>query len=74
MSDGPLVLAARVVEVRETAEGRVGRVSVRGARTEVNLDLVPEACEGDTVLVNAGVALSLVRETPSAVESDDREV
>ncbi len=61
MSDGCIVCAARVVEVRETPAGRVGRVSVRGARTEVSLELVPEAAEGDTVLVHAGVALSLVR-------------
>jgi hydrogenase maturation factor len=74
MTDGPLVFAARLVEVRETAEGRVGRVSVRGARTEVALDLVSEAREGDTVLVHAGVALSLVKEAPSAVEWDGREV
>ncbi len=64
----PLVFAARLVDVRETAEGRVGRVSVRGARTGVALDLVSEAREGDTVLVHAGVALSLVKEVPSGVE------
>ena len=68
MSDGPVVCAGRVVEVRESPQGRVGRVSVRGARTEVVLDLVPEAREGDTVLVHAGVAVSLVRGAPDGVE------
>ena len=74
MSDGPLVFTARLVEVHETAEGRAGRVSVRGARTEVALDLVPEAREGDTVLVHAGVALSLVKDAGSGVEWEGREV
>jgi len=74
VSDGPLVFTARLVEVRETAEGRAGRVSVRGARTEVALDLVPEAREGDTVLVHAGVALSLVKDAVSGVEWEGREV
>jgi hydrogenase maturation factor len=40
----------------------VGRVSVRGARVEVALDLVPDAGPGDAVLVHAGVALAIVRE------------
>jgi hydrogenase maturation factor len=56
------VFCGQLTEVRAGAEGRVGRVSVRGARTEVALDLVPEAREGDTVLVHAGVALSVLRE------------
>ena len=48
--------------LREGASGRTGRVSVRGATVEVALDLVPEAREGDSVLVHAGVALSLLRD------------
>jgi hydrogenase maturation factor len=62
MIEGPLVFTGRLVELREEPGGRVGRVSVRGARVEVALDLVPEARPGDAVLVHAGVALSLVRE------------
>jgi hydrogenase maturation factor len=72
MSEGPAVFAARVVEVQEGPDGRVGRVSVRGARTAVVLDLVPEAKAGDTVLVHAGVALALVRATPDGVQLDER--
>jgi hydrogenase maturation factor len=60
--EGPLVFTGRVVELREEPEGRVGRVSVRGARVDVALDLVPEARRGDEVLVHAGVALALVRD------------
>jgi hydrogenase maturation factor len=47
-------------------------VSVRGAMVEVALDLVPEAGEGDTVLVHAGVALSIVREDEAAVAGVSR--
>jgi hydrogenase maturation factor len=69
--DGPLVFTGRVVALQEGLDGRSGRVSVRGAQVEVALDLVPEAKAGDSVLVHAGVALSLVRDV--AGPSGDRE-
>ena len=59
--DGALVYTGRVSAVHDGPDGRVGRVSVRGARVDVALDLVPGARAGDTVLVHAGVALSVVR-------------
>jgi hydrogenase maturation factor len=59
--DGTHVFAGRVSAVHDGPNGRVGRVSVRGARVDVALDLVPEAGEGDTVLVHAGVGLSVLR-------------
>ncbi len=58
--EGAVVYAGRIVALQEGPEGRTGRLSVRGARREVVLDLVPEAELGDTVLVHAGVALSLL--------------
>jgi hydrogenase maturation factor len=61
-----------LVEVEDDPDGRVGLVSVRGARTSVVLDLVPEAEAGDTVLVHAGVALALVRDAPDGVEWGER--
>lgn len=64
--DGTLVFTGRVGSVVEGPHGRTGRVSVRGARVEVALDLVPAAREGDVVLVHAGVALSVVREGDAA--------
>ena len=73
MSDAAPVFTARLVELREGPFGRVGRVSVRGARTEVLLDLVPGARAGDAVLVHGGVALSLVRDAPDGVEWEGRE-
>jgi hydrogenase maturation factor len=66
MMEGPLVFTGRLVALEDAPEGRRGRVSVRGARLEVALDLVPEAKAGDTILVHAGVALSLVREADEA--------
>jgi hydrogenase maturation factor len=72
VSEGPVVFAGRVVEVKEEPDGRVGRVSVRGARTNVVLDLVPEARAGDTVLVHAGVALALVGAAPDEVEWEEQ--
>jgi hydrogenase maturation factor len=71
--DGTLVFAGRVRAVREGPEGRLGCVSVRGARVEVALDLVPSAREGDTVLVHAGVALSVVRSEDAAPGRDGEE-
>ena len=51
-----------VEEVRPGPLGREGVVSVRGARVEILLDAVPEARVGDSVLIHAGVALSVIRE------------
>jgi hydrogenase maturation factor len=62
MMDGPLPFTGRLVALRDGPLGRTGRVSVRGAQVEVALDLVPGAAAGDCVLVQAGVALALVRE------------
>jgi hydrogenase maturation factor len=64
MSEQPVVYTGRLVELAEGPDGRTGRVSVRGARTCVLLDLLPEARAGDTVLIHAGVALALVRGAP----------
>jgi len=54
------VFTGRLVERREDAAGPVGSVSVRGARVVVALDLVPDAREGDSLLVHAGVALAVL--------------
>jgi hydrogenase maturation factor len=73
MMEGPLVFTGRLVALEDVPGGRRGRVSVRGARLDVALDLVPEAKAGDTVLVHAGVALSLVRDEGSGELQGDRE-
>ena len=62
------LFVGRIREIRDNAAERGGQVDVRGARIEVALDLVPEARIGDSVLVHAGVALSVLRG-----EDDDTE-
>jgi hydrogenase maturation factor len=56
-----ILFVGRICGIREGAAGHGGQVVVRGARMEVALDLVPEARLGDSVLVHAGVALSVLR-------------
>jgi hydrogenase maturation factor len=73
MMDGTHVFTGRVVERREGSHGCSGVVSVRGARVEVALDLVPDVETGDCVLVHAGVALSRVREVAGAESQGVRE-
>jgi hydrogenase maturation factor len=57
-----LVVVGEIAAVEHTEDGRVGVVSVRGARVRVALDLVPGARVGDAVLANAGVALASWRD------------
>jgi hydrogenase maturation factor len=71
--EGTLVFTGRVASVLDRPEGRAGLVGVRGARLDVALDLVPDARVGDTVLVHAGVALSVVREEAAPTVDDGGE-
>jgi hydrogenase maturation factor len=73
VTDGAHVFTARVASIHEGREGRIGRVSVRGALVDVALDLVPLAREGDIVLVHAGVALSVVDGGAAATAVGDTE-
>jgi hydrogenase expression/formation protein HypC len=52
------LFVGRIERVQDTEAGRSGVVTVRGVLREVALDCVPGARVGDSVLVNAGVALS----------------
>jgi hydrogenase maturation factor len=72
MMEGTHVYTGRVVEVRRGTGGIVGRVSVRGARLEIALDLVPQVKAGDDVLVHAGVALSVVQEPATTGDAGER--
>ena len=56
------VFVGHIVRTIDTAEGREAIVGVRGARRVVILDAVPHARRGDAVLVEAGVALAIVRD------------
>jgi hydrogenase maturation factor len=56
------LFVGHIIRTVTTGEGREGVVSVRGAHRVVVLDAVPAACTGDAVLVEAGVALAVVRD------------
>lgn len=49
-----------------TIEGTTGTVDVSGTTVQVRLDLLPEAREGDFVLVHAGFALTLIDQQEAA--------
>jgi hydrogenase expression/formation protein HypC len=54
-----LAIPARVTDI---GEGHMATVDIMGVTRKVSLDLVPEAVEGDFVLVHAGFALQVVDE------------
>jgi hydrogenase expression/formation protein HypC len=54
-----LAIPARIVAIED---GRMASVDIMGVTRKVSLDLVPEATEGDFVLVHAGFALQVVEE------------
>ena len=53
-----LAVPARVLEIT----GSLARVAVNGVEREASLMLLPEAKQGDYVLVHAGFAMQLVDE------------
>ena len=56
------LFVGQIIRTVETREGRKGVVSVRGAHRVVALEAVPHARTGDAVLVEAGVAVAVVRD------------
>jgi hydrogenase expression/formation protein HypC len=54
-----LAIPARVTSIDEY---RMSTVDIMGVTRKVSLDLVPEAVEGDWVLVHAGFALQVIDE------------
>jgi hydrogenase expression/formation protein HypC len=69
-----LAIPARI----ETKQGERATVEVGGSRTSVLLSLVPEASEGDWVLVHAGFAITVLDEAEAKetydllAEADER--
>ncbi|GAB4278542.1 MAG: HypC/HybG/HupF family hydrogenase formation chaperone [Coriobacteriia bacterium] len=49
-------------QVKSIDENRMAQVDIMGVTREASLDLVPEAQEGDFVLVHAGYAIQVVDE------------
>lgn len=54
-----LAIPARIVSRQENS---MASVDIMGVSRTISLDLVPEAVEGDFVLVHAGFALQLIDE------------
>ena len=57
-----LAVPGRVVEVRDGEDLRSARVDFGGVVREASLAFVPEAREGDYVLVHVGFAISRIDE------------
>lgn len=59
-----LAIPGKILSIAKLEEGvmRTAKVLFGGISKETNLELVPEAKEGDYVLVHVGVALSIVDE------------
>ena len=54
-----LAIPARIVTIED---GHMASVDIMGVTRKVSLDLVPEAVEGDWLLVHAGFALQVIDE------------
>jgi len=59
-----LAIPGKILSIANTEEGvmRTAKVLFGGISKETNIELVPEAKEGDYVLVHVGVALTIVDE------------
>lgn len=58
-----LAVPGKILSVSGEDFARTARVSFGGITKEVSLAYVPEACEGQYVLVHVGFAISVVDET-----------
>ena len=57
-----LAVPGKILSISGEDFGRMARVSFGGIVKEVSLAYVPEACEGEYVLVHVGFAISVVDE------------
>lgn len=59
-----LAIPGKVIEITNGEDSllRSGKISFGGAVKSINLSFIPEANEGDYVLVHAGFALSVIDE------------
>jgi hydrogenase expression/formation protein HypC len=55
-----LAIPGKVLSIEQTNGLRIGRVEFGGIIRQANLDFVPEAKEGDYVMVHVGFAISRV--------------
>ncbi len=68
-----LAIPGKILSIQDTSDPlfRTGQVSFGGVVKGVNLAYVPEAKEGDYVIVHAGFALNLLDEEEAARVLDD---
>jgi hydrogenase expression/formation protein HypC len=57
-----LGVPGKIISIQEFAGFRVAEVEIAGAKRQVSLDMLPEAKEGDYVLVHAGYAMQIIDE------------
>lgn len=59
-----LAIPGKILSIEDTVESvfKIGKVSFDGIVKKINLGLVPEAVEGDYVLVHVGLAMTVVNE------------
>ena len=57
-----LAVPGKIIEINETSNPRMGKVSFSGVVKEICLEWVPEAKIGDYVIVHVGFALSVIDE------------
>lgn len=57
-----LGVPGKIVSIQELAGFRVAEVEIAGTKRQVSLDMLPEAKEGDFVLVHAGYAMQIIDE------------
>jgi hydrogenase expression/formation protein HypC len=55
-----LAIPGKVAQIEENGGMRMGRISFGGIARQACLDFVPEAKEGDYVMVHVGFAISIV--------------
>ncbi len=57
-----LGVPGKILSINELAGFRLAEVEIAGTKRQVSLDMLPEAKEGDYVLVHAGYAIQIIDE------------
>jgi len=65
-------VSGRLIKIQENEAGLTGTIDVRGARMDALLLLTPGATIGDTLLIEAGVAVAILDRAPSSSNAPER--
>lgn len=59
-----LAIPGKIISINNTTESvfKIGKVSFNGIIKKINLGLVPEAKQGDFILVHVGLAMTIIDE------------